>query len=351
MKKKAAVISVIIFLLLLASCEILEINNDSTNSESFAEEKSINQLTPNSIIVTFDPTGGVVSPTTKTVKHGPKYGELPVPTWSAHEFKGWWTEIGGKGIEITANSKVKVKEDHTLYAKWEVLVPDIIKGTAAIGATSISFLFSLNDSVASTLSLQPIEPNGYVKDESRTYMITSLSYDSSTGEVEGLTEEKEGELYSFRGVYSASAGFVGEITQSMNGTENQGVIAGIATYTDANVENYYGACAFNGGYDPRQPVTTWNVTMDFDNNTFMGTWCERTQTGYCACGTADGIISGNNISGSSYALPEFVEYMGHMNLTYNATLTDDRTSLSGTWQNYSDYGFSDGTLWGSKVSD
>ena len=42
--------------------------------------------------VTFDPNGGTVSPTSKTVMGGMNYGELPTPTKAGYNFLGWSTE-------------------------------------------------------------------------------------------------------------------------------------------------------------------------------------------------------------------------------------------------------------------
>ena len=42
--------------------------------------------------VTFDPNGGTVSPTSKTVMSGMSYGDLPTPTKTGYNFLGWSTE-------------------------------------------------------------------------------------------------------------------------------------------------------------------------------------------------------------------------------------------------------------------
>ncbi len=39
--------------------------------------------------VTFDPNGGSVGTTTKSITYGDNYGTLPTPTWSGHTFLGW----------------------------------------------------------------------------------------------------------------------------------------------------------------------------------------------------------------------------------------------------------------------
>ena len=63
-----------------------------TNTTPVTQEKN-HTLTaiwePNTYTVTFDPNGGTVSPTSKTVAYGEKYDTLPIPTKSGYTFKGW----------------------------------------------------------------------------------------------------------------------------------------------------------------------------------------------------------------------------------------------------------------------
>ncbi len=53
----------------------------------------------------------------KWVKTGKKYGKLSKVKKSGYIFKGWYTGKKG-GKKITANSKVKIKKKHDLYAHW-----------------------------------------------------------------------------------------------------------------------------------------------------------------------------------------------------------------------------------------
>ena len=65
--------------------------------------------------VTFDPTEGSVSQSTKVVTFGSAYGELPTPTRDNHTFLGWFTE---KNEAITERSIVNISENHTLFVYW-----------------------------------------------------------------------------------------------------------------------------------------------------------------------------------------------------------------------------------------
>ena len=77
--------------------------------------------TPITYTVTFDPQKGSVNPTTKGVKYGNTYGELPSPTRHGFLFKGWYTtENGGSedGTEITGSETYSIIGPQTLYAHW-----------------------------------------------------------------------------------------------------------------------------------------------------------------------------------------------------------------------------------------
>lgn len=77
--------------------------------------------------VIFNPNGGTVSPTAKTVTYGEPYGTLPTPTppagHTAEDFQGWYPSKNG-GIEVTAESLVDKAYQHTLYAVWEPQKPE-----------------------------------------------------------------------------------------------------------------------------------------------------------------------------------------------------------------------------------
>ena len=82
---------------------------------NITEEQFNSYLT--STIITFDPNGGAVADTTKTVYYGQLYGELPVPTRDNYTFDGWYTEKDA-GTKITADTSVTALVNQTLYARW-----------------------------------------------------------------------------------------------------------------------------------------------------------------------------------------------------------------------------------------
>ena len=66
-------------------------------------------------IVEFDPCGGIVDETQRSVEPGNAVGTLPIPTKGADAFDGWFTESTG-GTQIT--SATLINNDITFYAHW-----------------------------------------------------------------------------------------------------------------------------------------------------------------------------------------------------------------------------------------
>lgn len=70
--------------------------------------------------VTFDAGGGTVSPGSKTVVYGGKYGTLPTPTRPGYSFDDWSPDKSGMVRQICrSSSQVTTRGNHTLYAMWD----------------------------------------------------------------------------------------------------------------------------------------------------------------------------------------------------------------------------------------
>ena len=94
----------------------------------------------NTYTVTFNANGGSTPTASKTVTYNSTYGTLPTPTRSGYAFNGWYTAASG-GTKITADTKVTVTANQTLYAQWKVntctVTFDANGGTAS--ASSVTF--------------------------------------------------------------------------------------------------------------------------------------------------------------------------------------------------------------------
>jgi uncharacterized repeat protein (TIGR02543 family) len=80
--------------------------------------------------VKFNANGGKVKKASKKVTLGGKYGALPTPTKNLKDFKGWYTKKSG-GVKVTANTKVAVSKNTTLYARWANAKAKVVKCAAA----------------------------------------------------------------------------------------------------------------------------------------------------------------------------------------------------------------------------
>ena len=128
----------------------LKITKDNTGTIWYAIYKA------KSYKVTFNPNGGKVLPTYKSVTFDSNYGKdstLPTPTRAdstdsasgktiSYVFEGWYTAANG-GTKVTDETLVNTASDHSIYAHW-ISKPiitggsaDWFKGHVAIGISTI----------------------------------------------------------------------------------------------------------------------------------------------------------------------------------------------------------------------
>jgi len=67
--------------------------------------------------VSFDTNGGVGTADTMKVSFDTNYGELPTVLKDGYAFAGWFTD-NAAGEQITPDTMLKNKSDHTLFARW-----------------------------------------------------------------------------------------------------------------------------------------------------------------------------------------------------------------------------------------
>ena len=105
------------------------VNTDSSNSPTY--------------IVTFNPNGGNILPTSITVSNGGTYATLPTPTRNGHTFDGWYTAASG-GTKVNLTDTVNLTGNITLYAHWTATASTtytltVVSGTGggsyAVGST------------------------------------------------------------------------------------------------------------------------------------------------------------------------------------------------------------------------
>lgn len=313
MAAKCAMIAMVL-ILGLASCDINGLTKKTLGDES-ANGKCLSgsdDLKTNGILVTFDPNGGTVEPSSMTVKYGQTYGDLPLPNRTGRAFGGWWTKTDGKGSLVISSSKVVIKTSHTLYAVWN-LAPERIAGTAAVGSTCFFFEFYVDSAKKTARVLVPVSSSGYIQDgkiayKEMIYDLPNLYVDYSGGIMAGTTAANEGVSYSFQGTYSPIDGFVGSIAKNDNGTVSNGYVVGTPIFSGMNVVNYIGAATYQFP-TPTPQTLLFNATANFDTNEVVGTWCESGEGwGYSIHGTIGGRLENNKtISLNAAPLPVYLE--------------------------------------------
>lgn len=79
-------------------------------------------ITPdNTHVITFNPNGGTVTPTSLTTNANGKLPSLPTPTRSGYTFNGWFMASSG-GVAVTSDTKFT--ESVTVYAHWTYITAD-----------------------------------------------------------------------------------------------------------------------------------------------------------------------------------------------------------------------------------
>jgi archaellum component FlaG (FlaF/FlaG flagellin family) len=138
--------------------------NGSTITVEMTQARSITASFVRSVYtVTFNPQGGEVSPTSKTVTFDTPYGDLPSPMRGGYRFEGWWTGTGVTGAQATSLTTVTRAEDHALYARWtpQTYVVTLNPNGGTGGSSSVNATFDAPMPAASAPTMNGWAFNGY----------------------------------------------------------------------------------------------------------------------------------------------------------------------------------------------
>lgn len=78
------------------------------------------QWKANSYTVALNANGGECIIKNTIVTYDSKYGTIPTPTRKGYTFTGWYTATTG-GTKVTADTKVAITANQTLYAQWKAM--------------------------------------------------------------------------------------------------------------------------------------------------------------------------------------------------------------------------------------
>ena len=124
----------------------------STTTMGAANATLYAHWTINTYTLAFDGNGGSVSPQSRGVAYGEKYGELPTATRSGYSFLGWYT-ARSDGEQVTKDN-VMGATDTTVYAHWKVSITFRDVSSSTPHSADIAW------TAASGISTGWIEPDG-----------------------------------------------------------------------------------------------------------------------------------------------------------------------------------------------
>ena len=207
--------------------------------------------TPNQYTVTFNPNGGSVSPTTKTVTYDSAYGDLPTPTRTGYTFVGWKLN----GTVITSSTKVQTASNHTLHAEWTANKYNI--KFQANDATLVEKLWNYAGSTGYTSS-NTGSYDKYSHNGSRTTELNEANYIIFDGPLSFYTPIPIRIGHKFVGWYSAQTGGVKVVDA------NGSLVANANGYTGANKEWKHADVAT---LYARWEAETYSITYSLDGGT------------------------------------------------------------------------------------
>ena len=238
----------------------------------------------NNYTVTFDPNGGSVSQTSKTVRYSQDYGTLPTPTREGYTFDGWYTSATG-GTLITSTSTVNTGSNHTLYAHWTATVRTItynanggsLYGDKASYITSDTVTLDIGEALGTLPTPLRIGYtfNGWFTAQSGGTRVTSSYVPTSdrtlyahwtSGGNLSLTTSYDGEtLETYTGLSSYQLVDPGEIDRTDAYKHNGWTVSdGVEIYTDVIYSQNGGV---NGGELSDYP-STYKTTVSSVNTNF-----------------------------------------------------------------------------------
>ena len=99
---------------------------------------------PIDYILTLNPMGGTVNPSSMIVHYDSLVGTMPVPVLAGYNFSGWFTGINGAGTQISATTKWTTLGGGTVNAYWtpKTYTLKLDPGTGTCSQPSVSVIFN-----------------------------------------------------------------------------------------------------------------------------------------------------------------------------------------------------------------
>lgn len=191
---------------------------------------------PKTSVLTFNANGGTVSPASKLIYFGEKYGELPTPTRDNYEFLGWFAyQYGtwGNEITVTANTSCNEVKNITVYAKWKLITsaeatlaalnitPNSGTPNFNTNATTNEGVFAMEDDDGTAYYFRGAVTDNYVRFAGKMHEYYILRNMNDGGMSSNVCEQRSSSYSSYETCQSAA--------DSMNGTG--GDMGGMGSYS------------------------------------------------------------------------------------------------------------------------
>ena len=263
-----------------------------SGNQGYVEENCIETITEaayNAYLtakkITFDPNGGTVSETERTVTYGGIYGALPVPTRDGYTFNGWYTEkVGGTLVE--AHHTMNASNDHTLYARW------------SIKAYSVNWSNAKNASIVVTRTASPYAnaATGVISSGATVYYgdVLKVTYTANAGY--SLSESGLKSITVSRNLTAAdiyASAIANSYTYDVVYKSSNGTVLGSTTVSRTyGTTNTVSPATFTGYVTPEAQSVAWDsvstktITFVYTPNTVgtqtlgSGWWWKETSNGY-----------------------------------------------------------------------
>lgn len=235
--------------------------------------------------ITFNPNGGNVTTTAKTVESGGTYGELPTPTRTGWTFNGWYTATSG-GTKITSSSTVNITNNQTLYARWQANSYTVTWSTGTGYSITVKRTSSPNGG-AST---------GTLSSGSKIYYgdVLSVTYTAATGYSianKGATAITVTGNVTKSNIYATASPNSYTYTILYRSTNGSNLGSSSATYKFGTT-NTISAPAVSGYVTPSAQIVKWDATaktitfkyapngVTTSQNVASGTWWSKSNYTY-----------------------------------------------------------------------
>lgn len=191
------------------------IPKDNTESKTYTPNYSCTKHT-----VTFDPNGGTVSETKRTVEVDSAIGELPIPSKNGYIFDGWYRDVSNSS-KIDANYVPDGKV--TLYAKWlktaktiTIEEPDMniaVGGNKQINIKDKSDLGEEIEFISNDVSIATVDSNGLVTgvSEGETY-VTIKGVSTKFSQTIGIYVSNNVDVIVFNTINPAVKNYLNNVT-------------------------------------------------------------------------------------------------------------------------------------------